>query len=1270
MSRVISTLDRSLRQGHCNALLESPTGTGKTLSLLCSSLAWQRHQSQRQLSQTVSTATTPTMAASDPFLHGGGFIPESGSSGNPEKDTHAAKVKAQRKLISPTIYYASRTHSQISQVIREYRKTSYRVPMAVLASRKHYCTNQHVCDSDNVDEVCKLLLKDPSGGCYEFKNANKVKGHPSVQIGGCLEVHDIEDLARIGRQVKGCSYFAAQILAAEAQLVFCPYSYIINPIVRRAMDIDIKGGILILDEAHNIEDMAREGGSVDIEEEALHSLQAELGQLCMSDSVVMIYRPLYDVIQGIIGWVSLRKDALQKCEFEHYISHWTGNKAKQELQHAGISQQYFQVLQECAAKAIKAASDAIPGEAHLSGMSLIALEGLFSALSYFFARNGCNLNDYQLALQRYVKRDGSNDASAWTVSLSMWCLNPAVVFRDIAELSLSVILTSGTLSPMSSFSSELGVQFDVCMEAPHVINTESQLWAAVIPSGADNCQLNASYKTADSYAFQDSLGLTLEKICKNVPGGALVFFPSYKLLEKLRARWCQTGQWSKLNAHKEIFIEPRGSTDEFELLLRGYYDLISGKGKLIPRKIRAGPKCLGNKDIAQNSDRGAAFLAVCRGKVSEGIDFSNDNARVVVIVGIPFPNRNDIQVMLKKKYNNTYKSSKNLLSGSDWYCHQAFRALNQAAGRCIRHRFDYGAIILLDERYEEQRNLAYVSKWLRNSIKICNNFDDSMKDLQRFFQDVKHRLNLTMDSLCNDLSDLNDTNDRKQPFKESNLVNSPGDQTIMTSNYQIVKMGSNKRQIDELHQFSSMSTCLVNDPSVILQPQTPLNNKQAGETNKFLKGSIDDDLESKSVKSFSSPLFTPGSSHDFSVIVDDGATTPKCNIFAVTPEKLSAVSIHAEEDSSFLSVNSYNLKKRKVDKLESIGNSPMQDLDSGISESPDQSLASSMGNCFAENLEMEKKTFRSDKQIMPQSSNALHKEAKLHISCLACKNPLGLPEYKFLVKGLCVTLSKIFLSCDHENGTLDSMAKHHFKKPPASINVLSCDITFIDKKFFQLDSNRCFSQRGVWCEEDGCVFTTIFCPFCINPSASLGVRVLAADASNVHLLNRVLFYVDRLYVKDGSKALNETVLPKIGFNVGEPSSSMKKERSDCKIIMESMYIRKQSSISVQENDENFQPWPVQNDNSSGEVTLNKLAYSSNEESTELKKNGCNFQSRTLEEKLSCNHPSIPDSILYNTKAKPAEIEKFAYRSQPRASQFRTSTKLKLKQQDNATISHN
>lgn len=53
---------------------------------------------------------------------------------------------------------------------------------------------------------------------------------------------------------------------------------------------------------------------------------------------------------------------------------------------------------------------------------------------------------------------------------------------------------------------------------------------------------------------------------------------------------------------------------------------------------------------------------------------------------------------MKMEYN-TSNVSKGLLSGSEWYTINAFRALNQAIGRCVRHKDDWGAVLLVDERY-------------------------------------------------------------------------------------------------------------------------------------------------------------------------------------------------------------------------------------------------------------------------------------------------------------------------------------------------------------------------------------------------------------------------------------------------------------------------------------------------------------------------------------------------------------------------------------------
>ena len=45
--------------------------------------------------------------------------------------------------------------------------------------------------------------------------------------------------------------------------------------------------------------------------------------------------------------------------------------------------------------------------------------------------------------------------SGWAVQMCLWSLNPAVAFRSVSESARSVILASGTLSPLGSFASEV-----------------------------------------------------------------------------------------------------------------------------------------------------------------------------------------------------------------------------------------------------------------------------------------------------------------------------------------------------------------------------------------------------------------------------------------------------------------------------------------------------------------------------------------------------------------------------------------------------------------------------------------------------------------------------------------------------------------------------------------------------------------------------------------------------------------------------------------------
>lgn len=126
------------------------------------------------------------------------------------------------------------------------------------------------------------------------------------------------------------------------------------------------------------------------------------------------------------------------------------------------------------------------------------------------------------------------------------------------------------------------------------------------------------------------------------------------------------------------------------------------------------------------------FIAVCRGKLSEGIDFLDNAARCVVVAGIPYPLLTDPRIVTKRDYlDRKFAHGKSKLNGNGWYKLQACRAVNQAIGRVIRHAGDFGAIILLDERYNTHK--VEVSKWLNSRKRLYTHFPELERDLQAFF---------------------------------------------------------------------------------------------------------------------------------------------------------------------------------------------------------------------------------------------------------------------------------------------------------------------------------------------------------------------------------------------------------------------------------------------------------------------------------------------------------------------------------------------------------
>uniref|UniRef100_A0A8B9RQT2 DNA 5'-3' helicase n=1 Tax=Accipiter nisus TaxID=211598 RepID=A0A8B9RQT2_9AVES len=829
---------------HC--LLESPTGSGKSLALLCSALSWQQslygekedrkpetsppcHCTCHSQSKSSEAATSVNHGASSSFNNC-----ETGSSVNPgkckENETLASKLSAKKRLsvcanenddfqvdrkrirpleteqqvkeylpptppnenlyprfkllktvlvlkpednrnskkkengdrsFVPKIFFGTRTHKQISQITRELKRTAYSsVPMTILSSRDYTCIHPVVSSSgSNRNEMCVELLEGKHGkSCLYYHGVHKLSEHHALQSAHRMyQAWDIEDLVSLGKKLRACAYFAARELMVGADIVFCPYNYLLDPQIRESMEINLKGQVVILDEAHNIEDCARESVSYGVTESQLRVAREELDFMVNNNIRQKDHEPLRAVCCSLTNWLQESSSQLVERGYETSCKVWSGKEMLTILYKMGITGITFPVLQKHLATVLeKEEKISVLGKEELieipvvSPATQIVLKGLFMVLLCLFKDNGRYADDYRVALQQTYAWMNENqldvsDTSAFFTRpkhkrslrqktvvrmLNFWCLNPAVAFSDLSDVR-TIVLTSGTLSPMDSFSSELGVKFSIQLEANHIIQ-KSQVWVGTIGAGPNGRKLCATFQHTETFEFQDEVGALLLSVCQTVGQGILCFLPSYKLLDKLKDRWMHTGLWRNLELVKTVIAEPQGGAkSDFDELLKIYYDAI---------------KCKGEKD-------GALLIAVCRGKVSEGLDFCDANARAVITIGIPFANVKDLQVELKRKYNDQHKSTRGLLPGSQWYEIQAYRALNQALGRCIRHRNDWGALILVDDRFRNNPNkyITGLSKWIRQQIQHHENFGSALESLHAFA--IRNQKSIDCSSECS--SELN-----------------------------------------------------------------------------------------------------------------------------------------------------------------------------------------------------------------------------------------------------------------------------------------------------------------------------------------------------------------------------------------------------------------------------------------------------------------------------------------------------------------------------------
>ncbi|KAF9414452.1 hypothetical protein HW555_007649 [Spodoptera exigua] len=297
-------------------------------------------------------------------------------------------------------------------------------------------------------------------------------------------------------------------------------------------------------------------------------------------------------------------------------------------------------------------------------------------------------------------------------------LNPAEHFSEVVRQCRSVIVAGGTMEPISEFQALLTSNKNDTdslniVRCEHVVPPQNVL-GVCLSKGPTNVNLNFSYENRMSNELLSEVGRILRNICSIVPGGVVCFLPSYSYEQTVYEHLKTNKVIEAITKKKAIFREPKSASDVDQVL----------------NKFASAVK---NKDGDHN---GALLLSVVGGKLSEGLNFSDDLGRCVMVVGMPYPNVKSPELQEKMNYLNKTAGGS---AGNIYYENLCMKAVNQCIGRAVRHANDYSCVLLVDERYSRPQTMSALPSFVQKSLISNCNFGTTISNIARFFARHKEK---------------------------------------------------------------------------------------------------------------------------------------------------------------------------------------------------------------------------------------------------------------------------------------------------------------------------------------------------------------------------------------------------------------------------------------------------------------------------------------------------------------------------------------------------
>ncbi|KAG1894495.1 uncharacterized protein F5891DRAFT_1255187 [Suillus fuscotomentosus] len=567
------TLDAT---GHC--ILEMPSGTGKTLSLLSLIVSYQQFYPMKQ------------------------------------------------KLI-----YCSRTVPEIEKALAELKRLmAYRIKFMEtpeqeakeasfmrlrLTSRKNLCIHPDVSKEKKgkvVDARCRDLTNsaacekgrtDP--GSVELCDWHEVKPGSLIPPG----IWTLADVLQHGRENTTCPYFTVRRVMPFVDVIIYSFHYLLDPKVAKQVSKELsKDAIVVFDEAHNIDNVCIESLSIDLTRPMLDSaarsvvkLGEKIDEIKKTDAAKLQdeYARLVEGLQESAAEASeedafmanpvLPDDLLKEAvpgnirKAEHFVAF-----LKRFMEYLKTSMHVLHVVAETPLSFLQHLKDItyierrplrFCAERLQSMIHTLELNRLdkYSALQKV-ASFATLVATYEKGFLLILEPFETDNATVTNPIFHFTCLDPSLAIKPVFEHFSSVVITSGTISPLDMYPKML--QFTPVVQETYPMTLTR------------NAFLPSCFEVRNDPAIVRNFGSILIEYSKIVPDGIVAFFPSYLYMESIVAAWNDMGILNKVWKNKLIF--------------------------------------------ACDNGRGAVLLSVAHGKVSEGINFDHNYGRAVIMFGVPY----------------------------------------------------------------------------------------------------------------------------------------------------------------------------------------------------------------------------------------------------------------------------------------------------------------------------------------------------------------------------------------------------------------------------------------------------------------------------------------------------------------------------------------------------------------------------------------------------------------------------------------------------------